>query len=155
MGHLYRVGSSTLHYMTQGKEGLIAIPYSGGMVVTYNMNDTVVSKTLGDTSYELPIVLVREKCAADPTASSTLYCAAPSGGMKGIFPDDWYKGEVSFTDILWKIDMEEQSATVLSNFLSESGREIDVSQIGMDANGIYIYFINKNDGTLWLFDTTT
>ncbi len=153
-GHLYRVGSGTLHYMTDGKEGLVAIPYAGGMVITHTVNDTVVSRGLGDTQYEPPIVLMREKCVADQNASSTLYCAAPSGEITGVFPDDWYKGEVSFADILWKINMEEQSATVLSNFLSESGREIDVSQIGMDKRGIYIYFINKNDGTLWLFDTT-
>ncbi len=42
----------------------------------------------------------------------------------------------------------------MSDLEGESGREIDVSELHIDTDGQYVYFVNKNDGTLWLFDTT-
>ncbi len=63
-------------------------------------------------------------------------------------------GTISFSDALWEVDTKNVISTPLVNLLIESGREIDVSQIGTDPEGKYIWFINKNDDTLWMYDTT-
>jgi hypothetical protein len=38
------------------------------------------------------------------------------------------------------------------NFLSESGREMDVHKIEVDETGMRLLFVNKNDNSLWMFD---
>ncbi len=153
-GYVYRMVKGQLEYVTAGGRALMAVKYPEGLLLTKTTNGEVGTETLEDSPYQLPIALMHEKCVAVPNQSSRLYCAAPSTQPTGVFPDEWYKGEISFSDQLWQVDIDDTRAMVLSSFLAESGREIDVSSIGTDFSGDYIYFINKNDGTLWMLDTT-
>jgi hypothetical protein len=153
-GYLYRVASSSLQYVTPGARSLMAISYTDGIIVTERKNSNLQSHVLGTSAYELPILLFNEKCTTIPTKTHALYCAAPESLGESAYPDDWYKGVHSFIDNLWYIDIDNTSTSMLSNFLKESGREIDVSSIGTNESGTYIDFINKNDNTLWMFDTT-
>ncbi len=154
-GYMYEIVKSDLTYVTPGRLGLTGFAYDMGVVITSG------GETISSTAYEksgetitLPLTFIPEKCIENHVSTSTLYCAVPTDIDTGTFPDDWYKGVISYSDILWSIDITEGKATVLSNFFSESGREIDVSKIGTNDTGMYIYFINKNDNTLWMFDTT-
>ncbi len=70
------------------------------------------------------------------------------------FPDDWYKGVVSYTDSIVSIDIETGNTTSLIDLLNESGREVDVYKIGKNSGSTKIYMVNKNDNTLWLYDRT-
>jgi len=99
-----------------------------------------------------PVRLFLEKCTNNPTATSSLYCAAPRIIPFATYPDDWYKGVVSFVDSLWFVDFTGQAGTLLADLLRLSGREIDVSSIYVDESGRFLSFINKNDDTLWLYD---
>jgi hypothetical protein len=40
----------------------------------------------------------------------------------------------------------------MSDLFAESGRQIDVLKIGIDPLDTYLYFINKNDNTLWIYE---
>jgi len=154
IGYVYRVNGNTLEYVTNGANGLMAIPYNSGLLVTKKEDGVIISQNIGSPSYQTPGVLFPEKCVSLQNQTKKLYCATPQTDSTGSYPDDWYKGVQSFSDILWKIDVASTTATVLSDFLTESGREIDVSSIGVSQDGKYIYFINKNDDALWMFDTT-
>jgi len=152
-GYLYRVGRDTLSYVTEGGSGLMGIPFSRGIVVTHNENETSASYALMNDGEKInmPFPLIPEKCT---TQGTTLYCGvAYTETSRNTLPDDWYKGTIALSDALWSVDVENGSATLLSDFLLESGRDIDVNQIGTDEQGTYIYFINKNDNTLWMFNT--
>ena len=154
-GYVYRVKSNELMYVAPGGAGLTAVPYSNGVVVTTKETTGLVS-----TAYDIknihgvPLIYISEKCTQNPAMNNHLYCAVPANATSGKFPDDWYKGSVSYIDVLWDTDISNKEASPLSDFLSDSGREIDVSKIGTDSEGKYIYFVNKNDNTLWMFDTT-
>ena len=153
-GHLYTADLKGLHYVTQGGFALMGTRSSDGVVVTRSVSDTLSSialnsKTGKETS--LTVEVLSEKCVPHPQKREHIFCAVPRSTEGNDFPDAWYQGKVSLNDILWDIDTTTGTAVVLSNFLSESGREIDVRQIGVDTLGDYLYFINKNDNSLWLF----
>ncbi len=157
LGYIYTATINGLGYVSKGRAGLMGTRYDTGVVITELSNKTLTSSALERGTgvvTGIPIPALAEKCTQNPIQKNTLYCASPVSISEGTFPDDWYKGKISLTDLLWKIDTLEGGAVVLSNFLAESGREIDVVEIGTDKNGKYIYLINKNDNSLWMFDTT-
>lgn len=151
-GYVYEITKNDLQYVTEGEFGLMAVRDGLGIVITKQLNGNIVSSQYSSGIFSpLPTSIIPEKCTA---LNTTLFCAVPSTPIPTeSFPDSWYKGEVSFSDVLWIIDTASGNSTIVSNFLNESGREIDVSTIGTNATGTYIYLINKNDNTLWMFDT--
>jgi hypothetical protein len=81
-----------------------------------------------------------------------LVCGAPELQItQNQFPEAWYMGSVSFIDSLWIVDVENKSVQAFNNPLEESGREIDVSKIGISTDGKHLYFVNKNDNALWVY----
>ncbi len=155
-GFLYEVSGNSLQYVMNGGNGLTAMRYSQG-VITSQLNAEYFTSLAhrGTTTVTLPTTLIPEKCVENTFTAGVLYCAIPTVQLtQNNFPDSWYMGTISFSDALWEVDTKNVISTPLVNLLIESGREIDVSQIGTDPEGKYIWFINKNDDTLWMYDTT-
>jgi hypothetical protein len=68
----------------------------------------------------------------------------------GLYPDDWYRGEVSFSDQIWKINLNDGSTNMLIDpILIPDGEDIDATNLALDANEDYLFFINKKDSFLW------
>ncbi len=154
VGFIYKIEGGSLTYVTGGGYGLMGLPYSNGVIVSKTEGSEVQSFTVPvkKDSVSFPISLIPEKCVYQ---RETFFCATPNTSIDTrTFPDNWYKGVISYSDILWSIDTTTGDASVLTNLLSESGREVDVSKIGIDDVGKRIYFVNKNDNTLWMFDMT-
>jgi hypothetical protein len=153
IGHVYKIMSGSLSYVTGGAPGTFGFRYGDDLLVT-KLNDSEISSfmiAVGGLIAEFPLYVIPEKCT---TNDVVLYCAVPRGSAPQGFPDNWYKGEISLGDALWNINVNLDTAELMSNFVEESGREIDVKKIGTNTSGELIYFINKNDNTLWMFDTT-
>ncbi len=155
-GYLYKVGKgSQLQYVTEPGLGLMALPLTDGVLTASFEEGGLVTKTISGTStHTLSLSLFPEKCVQNPMAEELLYCGALGSLLTGELPDSWYKGVTTFADELWLIDVANMTSRALTNIMGESGRSVDISHIGTNASGTYIYFINKNDGTLWMFDTT-
>lgn len=156
-GYLYKLTGSTMSFTVLGEKGLMAIPYEEGLVLSTSVEEGLLSTAYEKGyAYTMPIGMFPDKCVDDPKATSTLYCAAPLEfeSLSAAYPDDWYKGIVSFVDALWKIDVTKSEAVLVSDLLAESGRAIDVMEMGASEHGDYLYFINKNDDTLWMYDLT-
>ncbi len=154
IGYVYRVVKNDVHFITSGKFGLMAFTTPTGLMVTANIDSVVTTIHTGgirDIRQALP--LIPEKCASGLVST---YCAVPRDSELDTlsFPDAWYKGIVSYTDVLWNIDPTTGRAISLVDFLDISKRAIDVSTIGINSAGNMLFFINKNDNTLWVFDTT-
>lgn len=152
-GYVYTVQGNNLRYVTEGAVGLMATRYGSDAVITRKTTNTNGSdfwlSTLKTSSKEEPLggPVIPEKCVI---ADTSFWCAVPST-IDSEFPDSWYKGTVSLSDSLWRIDTENESARIESNFFMESARQIDVLTIGIDSFNTYLYLINKNDNTLWLY----
>lgn len=153
-GYLYQVIKNNLHYVTKGGRGLASFTTHDGIMTTYSTGTFIESFLITSDGERVtqPLPYIPEKCVSGETF---LYCAIPKETLNTqTFPDDWYMGDVSFNDSLWSVDTTNQKAKVLVDFTDTSGRAIDVLKIGADREGKRVYLINKNDNTLWLFDTT-
>ncbi|MCR4285697.1 MAG: hypothetical protein NUW00_02250 [Candidatus Kaiserbacteria bacterium] len=151
-GYLYKISKNELTYVAEGGRGLMGFVFNDAPIVTTSEETGIISSIVtSGIKTPLPVAVIPEKCVGDETF---LYCAVPRDfGNMETFPDNWYKGVTSYSDTLWEIDIDNSIATVLSNFELESGRQIDVSKIGISEDNTRLYFINKNDNTLWMFDS--
>ena len=123
-GYIYKVNGNELEYMTNGASGLMGIKYNEGVVISKTDNNSLISTAYeAGVQYEQFINMFPEKCAASMMATSTVYCSAPPTLPQGNYPDDWYKGLVSFNDFLWKIDLKEDLVELLTLLEEESGQQ--------------------------------
>ncbi|MEK7642328.1 MAG: hypothetical protein AAB392_00830 [Patescibacteria group bacterium] len=91
-----------------------------------------------------------EKCILDDVKGGFVYCAVPEEVGKGTYPDDWYKGIVSTSDSVRKIDIENDVYYNTVDLKIESGEDIDVVDIKASLDQSHIIFKNKKDGFLWV-----
>ena len=105
----------------------------------------------GKTS-PIPAIFEPSKCTFAPNNSTILYCGYEMGSFSADYPNDWYQGDVSFADNLWKIDLKNHSANQMVVPEQVAGRAVDITNLGIGNDGKMLYFINKNDNTLWLYE---
>jgi hypothetical protein len=99
-----------------------------------------------------PILLEPSKCDFSPRSKSTLYCGHELTTYSYNFPDDWYRGTRSFSDRIWLIDLKSQSASQIVSPPQVAGRDIDIIKMRVASDAKMLYFVNKNDNTLWLYE---
>ncbi len=92
---------------------------------------------------------VPEKCVW--ANNSVIYCGVPDYVGSGAYPDDWYQGLSSFSDVLWKIDLSTGESTVVA---PQKGGEVewDILSPSVSEDGNYLTFINKKDLSFWGVD---
>ncbi len=127
-----------------GKE----VIYSSGnkSVGTYilNLKDNSSSETLFKT--------LVDKCVWSKIRKNEVYCAVPTEIPDGFYPDDWYKGNISFVDQIWHLDVTTGEVHLLANLLNLSNTLIDATNLTLDPKENFLYFINKRDLSLWSLD---
>ncbi len=123
---LYSIGTNTI------KTGLL------------NLKDNSVSQIIFKT--------LADKCIWSTIRKNEVYCAVPTEIPDGLYPDDWYKGKVSFVDQIWHLDTTTGEVHLLANLLMLSNQLIDAQQLTLDPKENYLYFVNKRDLTLWSLD---
>ena len=152
-GYLYSIDPSTKR-MTKilgGINGLTSLTSPSGKSVLYT--DSRLSLFAYDpstkNSVSLGIRTLPEKCVWDK-ASIYLYCAVPKNIKGTNYPDIWYRGEVSFSDEVLKINTENGNTTKLADPAEfQSGEEMDGIKLSLDQAENYLFFINKKDSFLW------
>ena len=87
-----------------------------------------------------------EKCVWS-VGGASVYCGVPIHPEDTHYPDAWYKGQVSFSDNIWKIDMENIFSESLTSDYSDI--ELDVIKPALSLSDDYLVFINKKDSSLW------
>jgi peptidoglycan hydrolase-like protein with peptidoglycan-binding domain len=97
---------------------------------------------------DLNLKTLPEKCVWSRDEVDFIFCALPINLPAGDYPDSWYRGEVSFTDTLWKINVQTGNMTPL-NDESFITRNIDAINLFLDESEQYLFFFNKKDHSLW------
>ena len=87
-----------------------------------------------------------EKCVWS-VGGVSVYCGVPIHPEDTHYPDAWYKGQVSFSDNIWKIDMENIFSESLTSDYFDI--ELDVIKPALSLSDDYLVFINKKDSSLW------
>jgi hypothetical protein len=112
---------------------------------------TVLVNTASGETLPLPMKTLVDKCAwvAD---DSTLYCGVPTDPPAGYaYPDDWYQGDMLFSDRIWKIEVSGRYAQLVLDFPKETGVELDTESLAVNPLGTVLVFVNKNAGSLWSY----
>jgi hypothetical protein len=98
----------------------------------------------------LPLSTFTEKCAWAP-GGRAVYCGVPTA-LAGNMPDDWYQGATTFSDRLWRIDLDTRLATLIVDPGQVADVAIDAVALTIDPESDALIFMNKKDGTLWAYD---
>lgn len=151
-GYIYKITNGKLSPLPIQGFGLTAFAYKDQVVVT-NISDDGYTSVMFENGIQKkqPLLMLEEKCVTSPLSSSEIWCASDVARQEAEYLEDWYKGIVTSTDYLWLTDLEYESAQLIIDFKSASGRSIDVTNMSIDAQGKNLLFINKIDQTLWMY----
>ena len=130
--------------------GLTTLTSPDGKLILYGNGTLSLNIFHTDTrsSDLLGVRTLAEKCVW-AGGNDILYCAVPNSINGALYPDAWYKGEVSFADAIWKIDLKSGTTTMLVNPVLVKGEEIDGIKLALDESENYLFFVNKKDCFLW------
>lgn len=153
-GFLYEARSNTLTrlpvdgfgFTAQANDDLIVYTASINQVPTTYLYNRETAERRALNSYVLP-----EKCFL-PASGADILCAQDMTLPPYESPDSWYQGVTSFQDSLYIISADTFSAELLSDTFADSSREIDAVELEVGERGSAVYFINKNDNTLWMYE---
>jgi hypothetical protein len=166
--YLYPKTSRSLEgYLYSTKDGPLTREHASGygFAAVLNGSYTLYTTTLGERYVsiishiennnvsESTLSVYPEKCTPD-IELVLFYCGAGNEFSTQDFPDSWYRGEVSFTDKLWKIDATSGESTLLIDTLEVSGRQLDIVSLYVGKGSLNLFFKNKTDQTLWAYDLT-
>jgi len=157
MGYLYSINNGTIVREPITGNGLNVLANDAYTTFTIRQGENYVSyvrKNNSTTVYQAPIPITPEKCTFISAKSDALYCAAQDFyQLTYEFPENWYKGLINFNDKLWLVSLSESSASPFANPLTITGRELDLYQLSHSPSTLMLYFINKHDKTLWVYET--
>lgn len=153
-GYLYAATDGSLERLPVSGFGLTARGNDDMVVFTRIENQTGKSYIYDRTTDEtrpLTAVVLPEKCTFSETGLD-FACPFEPIQIPYEFPDEWYQGTLSFKDTLWFLDGETMSGEQLVDTFSVSGRELDIINLDVAVNREALYFTNKNDNTLWMYE---
>jgi hypothetical protein len=99
-----------------------------------------------------PLTIIPEKCAIANGTSNNVICGIDLNEYTYLMPDPWYTGEVRMNDSLWEYGIGSQSASLLISPEIATGRQLDIVHPQFGINDANLYFQNKIDQTLWIYE---
>jgi hypothetical protein len=73
----------------------------------------------------------------------------PSSGLRAGEPDLWYQGISHYSDRIWRFDVDTDYADVAVDPKKDFNIDIDAEKLFLSPSEDYLFFINKNDLSLW------
>lgn len=159
VGYAYTL--NTINYkFNKVIDGVLGLTIKGNMnssIILYskslnkrNSIDTHVFDVKTQSQEVLTLATLPEKCVWSTTQNDIIYCGVPKEFPVGEYPDDWYKGVLSFSDTIWEYNIKTRTQNIIAD-QEESTlvNAIDVYNISMNTGGDYLFFIDK--GNLNLF----
>jgi hypothetical protein len=147
-GYMYKLdlANKNLNKILADIKGLTTLTSPSGKTVLYGDSNLSLNLYNIDTREvrALGLSTLPEKCLW-ANGGLTIYCAVPVSPSGGLYPDSWYKGEISFNDQLWKVD----TLTGVTTLVAELPQNFDVVNLSLDQNEGFLIFINKNNSSLW------
>ncbi len=156
-GFSYLVNISTGKYshLLGDVDGLTVLPSPDLSFILYsNSNSTnplslSIYNVKNKSSQDYSLKTLPEKCVWSSLKTPLLYCAIPGSLPNASYPDDWYKGVISFSDSIWSINLTTGESKRIAALSQLAGQNIDATNLSLDSKEDYLTFVNKNDLTLW------
>lgn len=153
-GYLYKVKGGKTSRLPIDGFGLTALANEDIAIYSTSKNGTPKNYIYNfhlNKEAEVPYTFLPEKCILAVTGTKMI-CAWENKDLPLEFPDSWYKGDLNFRDSLWIIYGDDFSNKFLVDTFEESGRGVDITNLSIGSSEKALYFINKNDNTLWMYE---
>ncbi len=105
-----------------------------------------------NTTLDLGVYGLPEKCVWSNLQTTVAYCALPALFVGTAYPDSWYQGKTSFDDRFVKINAETGIVTQITE--GQHVEQIDAITLSLNKTEDTLFFINKKDSTLWSLSLT-
>ena len=142
--------STNIKKILGGINGLTTLTSPNGKLILYSNNSVSLNIYNIETreTQSLSVKSLPEKCVWG-ISNDVIYCAVPKLiDTSFSYPDSWYRGEVSFSDDIWRIDVSPGNAKIVF----DSDENIDGIKLMLDKDENSLFFINKKDSYLWGFE---
>jgi hypothetical protein len=158
LGYSYSVPAKTgtLNKLIGGMPGLSVNPNKDLSYALYSsVKGGVVRLSVlnikDNTSQELSLKTLAEKCVWSTHKATIIYCGVPKSLANTTLPDDWYQGLVSFSDVLWKVNITTGETSLVADLQTISGSTVtlDATNLLLTTDDSFLVFTNKKDGALW------
>lgn len=157
-GYLYSLGvgiGNQLEKIIGDVPGLTAIKSLTGEKLIYSeTTGTGFLTYIIDNEEEgmdiFPVRTIPEKCVFSKINENVLYCGVPSLITGSKYPDSWYQGLVSFSDNIYKIDLDVNFSGIIAGREKMGGEGVDLINPILSDDENYLAFINKKDSTPWI-----
>lgn len=123
-------------------------PDGSKVLVEFTENEQLTTKIINlntGTAKTLPFVTLPEKCSW--YSNDQLFCGIPKAFTTATYPDDWYKGVVSFSDVIWSYT----PSTGRSVQIATPKESVDIFRMESYPDSGYLFFMNKNNYELWSY----
>ncbi|MES2966899.1 MAG: hypothetical protein V4668_03865 [Patescibacteria group bacterium] len=154
-GYLYSLSNGSIKRLNVTGNALTVEANKDYYVSTQQVGEkpsSFITKVIDKKISTLPLIMEPSKCVFSTKDFNILYCGYELTEYSYEFPDNWYKGLISFSDTIWQIDVEKGSATQIVNPETETGRAVDITNMSIGSTNEVLYFINKTDNTLWMYE---
>ncbi|HEY4490221.1 MAG TPA: hypothetical protein VJC12_03135 [Candidatus Paceibacterota bacterium] len=152
--YLINLKSGLVEKTIGGKIGLTTLYSSStkGVLYSKSVNNSFTSFLLNRENkidLETNISTLPEKCVWGEKNSSFIYCGVPKNIPAGTYPDDWYKGKISFSDNVWIYDTNTSATESVIDPLKSVGEDIDMVEPKLSKDETLLIIRNKKDSSLW------
>lgn len=140
--------AGTLERIVGNRYGLEAVGWGDWYILSYSepSTQTYLYNRKTEVWQPLSITTLAEKCVVSTDTKKPLaFCGVPSGFVQGTYPDAWHEGRVAFSDSIWMLDINTPDVSFLANI----PEEVDAVNLQLSADGSYLGFVNRRDGSLW------
>ncbi len=151
-GYMYGINPETKNFskLLGPLQGLTTLtsPDGNNVLVTFVQNEQLTTQIINTNtgrSTKLPFITLPEKCTW--YSNDQLFCGIPKSFTTAVYPDDWYKGVVSFSDVLWSYTV----STGRSVQIVEPKESLDIFRMESYPSIGYLFFMNKNNYELWSY----
>lgn len=150
-GYLYRIDSAAkrLVRVLADIKGLTTSVSPGESYVLASESgadgfSTSILNTATGARKVVPAMLLPEKCSW--MSADRAVCAGNEAVPSGQYPDDWYRGLISFKDKFYILDARIGLLTPLS---TDADGTFDAINLSVDESQRLLYFMDKPTGYLW------
>ncbi len=152
LGYAYEITAGGLRRLSQSGYALSVFQSAGIRFIGTRIGTAYVTTIVNRQGEEVrsPGVTIPDKCIAGFLRADRYYCAGPIELRSPQFPDTWYRGTEAFDDYIW--ENRSGGSTLLVYPLQKVGRSLDIMSMNLSPNERMLYFINKTDKSLWVYE---
>ena len=156
-GFIYSYTNGALTRLPVSGYGLSAAGSEEYVLVSRTISGELETSAFGtatEINQVLPIDIIPDKCAFPDILPSVAVCGGTLVEITPETSEQWFRGEARTNDQLWEIVSGSSDANLLVDIEPTAGQVVDVINLQFNTFGTALYFQNKIDGTLWMYDFT-